>query len=198
MKRCRILIIIAAVLCCQFAYATIIHIPGDYPTIQQGINASANGDTVLVQPGEYIENIDFGGKNIAVGSRFLTTGDTTYISSTIIDGDSAGSVVTFENGEDSTAVIVGFTIRDGHAILGGGILCDSSHPKIANNYIANNSTYGQYPLNLGGGIYCFNSNSYITGNTISENAACYGGGIYCDSSNSIICNNIIMQNFATY
>ena len=37
--------------------ATIINIPSDYLTIQEGINESANGDTVLVQPGTYVENI---------------------------------------------------------------------------------------------------------------------------------------------
>ena len=33
------------------AFATIIDIPDDYPTIQEGIDASNDGDTVLVQPG---------------------------------------------------------------------------------------------------------------------------------------------------
>jgi len=86
--------------------ATIINIPADYPTIQQGINVSAVGDTVLVQPGTYVENINFNGHNIVLASLFLTTQDTSYISSTIIDGNQAGSVAAFESGEDSTAAIV--------------------------------------------------------------------------------------------
>lgn len=72
--------------------ATIINIPDDYPTIQAGIDASSDCDTVLVQPGTYVENIDFNGHNIVVGSLFLTIGDTSYISSTVIDGDSSGSI----------------------------------------------------------------------------------------------------------
>ena len=34
----------------------------------------------------------------------LTTGDTSYINQTIIDGNNDGTVVTFEIGEDSTGI----------------------------------------------------------------------------------------------
>ena len=37
----------------QALLGNIINIPSDYPTIQGGIDASVNGDTVLVQPGTY-------------------------------------------------------------------------------------------------------------------------------------------------
>src|SRR6266436_2220044 len=48
--------------------ASIIHVPGDRPTIQAGINAASSGDIVLVAPGTYIENINFMGKAITVKS----------------------------------------------------------------------------------------------------------------------------------
>ncbi len=56
---------------------------GDHTTIQAAINASSNGDIVLVYAGTYTENIDFGGKNITVQSLYGTTSDASYISSTM-------------------------------------------------------------------------------------------------------------------
>lgn len=200
------------------ASATIINIPADYPTIQEGIDASSDGDTVLVQPGIYVENINFNGHNIVVGSLFLTTADTSYISSTIIDGNESERVVKFVGEEDSTAVITGFTIQNGYteypeygggiycannssptithnaisensAHRGGGIYCDNSNPTITNNIIDGNSSDS-----FGGGIYCLISNPIISNNIISSNSAYGGGGIYCSSSNPMIINNTIIEN----
>lgn len=199
--------------------ATIINVPDDYETIQEGIDASSDGDTVLVQPGAYVENINFNGHNITLGSLFLTTGDTSYISATIIDGDSSGSVVTFESGEDSAAVITGFTIQNGYTELaGGGINCYYSSPTINNNIIYENSAYsfgggicctdanstiinnsivGNSVEFFGGGISCIRSNLTISNNTINDNISShFGGGINCGDCNPIISNNIISENFS--
>jgi hypothetical protein len=126
--------IIFVMLAYNLCWPTIINIPADWPTIQQGIDASVDGDTVLVQPGIYVENINFNGHNISLGSLYFTTGDTNYIPQTIIDGDSSGSVVTFVSGENNNAKIVGFTIQRGSAFEGGGIFCSGSHPVIARRY----------------------------------------------------------------
>jgi hypothetical protein len=115
-------------------FSTMLHVPADFSTIQSAIDASRAADTVLVSPGRYLENINFKGKNIVVGSLFLTTGDTAYVSSTIIDGDRKARVVTFDNNEDSTTVLCGFTITNGYAsgsypaCNGGGILCYPASP----------------------------------------------------------------------
>jgi hypothetical protein len=204
MKR---LIILSALLA-GFAYttasATIINIPTDYPTIQQGIDAGTEGDTVLVQPGTYYENINFNGRNIVLGSLFLTTGDTSYIEQTVIDGDSSGTVVTFENGEDNAAVIAGFVIQKGLGTSrGGGISCIYSDPTITYNHIRGNFSVGSHMIDgVGAGIYCSYSDAVISHNTISGNLALglwtwgLGGGIYCWTSNPEISDNYIFENHA--
>jgi len=74
-----------------------LNVPGDYATIQGAIDAAVNGDTVLVAPGTYVENIDFLVKAITVKSS-------SGAEATVIDGGNPpdpdfGSVVTFSNGE---------------------------------------------------------------------------------------------------
>jgi len=175
------------------ANSTIINIPDDYPTIQEGIDHGADGDTVLVQPDTYYENLDFNSHNIVLGSMFLVTQDTAYIWNTIIDGDSAGSVITFENGEDSTAQVVGFTIQNGYAgysDYGGGIGCRYSSPTIRSNIIKDNGAEDE-----GGGVYCYHSDPAINRNIIVRNSAKdWGGGVYCHQSSPRICNNAIAGN----
>src|SRR5205814_7634056 len=83
-----------------------INVPAAQPTIQAGINAASNGDTVLVAPGTYYENINFMGKGITVtssGGPSVTT----------INGGAAGSVVMFRTNEGRNSVLSGFTITSG-------------------------------------------------------------------------------------
>jgi len=56
------------ILCPLVADAATIHVPADYGTIQEAIDAAVGGDTVLVAPGTYVENIDFLGKAITLKS----------------------------------------------------------------------------------------------------------------------------------
>ncbi|MBP6871049.1 MAG: T9SS type A sorting domain-containing protein [Bacteroidales bacterium] len=169
------------------AYPQIITVKqdgtGDFTAIQQAIIASQDGDTVLAWPGIYYENLDFNGKSLTLASLNLTTGDPTYIHTTVIDGNQQGRCVTM-NSNEQLAAIYGFTMRNGwerfgpHAISdnsGGGILAyEIGELKVTNCIIKDNQVNGG-----GGGIYCKDLTLYLSGVFIFNNYAVSGGGGIC-------------------
>lgn len=168
-----------------------IEVPADEPSIQAGIRAATDGDTVLVAPGVYYENICFRGKRILLTSYLEPRWERRHPEETIIDGscpshpDSA-AVVSFLDGEDSTAVLRGFTLRGGAGLLlsdrrcGGGVCCQRAGPTIAGNLIIGNAAH------CGGGIHYRDTADRrlrLTGNEIRWNAASnFGGGIWIPGS----------------
>ena len=76
-----------------YHHPTLIHVPGDYATIQEAINEASHYDTVLVAEDTYYENINFLGKPILVASEFILDGDTNHINNTIIDGSQAAILI---------------------------------------------------------------------------------------------------------
>jgi hypothetical protein len=113
---------------------------GRAPTIQAGIDSASAGDTVLVSPGTYPENIQFSGRPIVLKS---SDGP----SSTVIDGRQLGSVVTVGDVEGQGTVIDGFAITRGSSTEGGGIYCGEASVTIRNNWIFENHA------DFGGGIH---------------------------------------------
>jgi hypothetical protein len=183
------IIVLALLLIRLQSQGTIHHIPADYPTIQAGINASSPGDTVLVSPGTYRENITFMVKGIHLASLFLVTGDTSYISHTIIKANQSGCVVGFFNGTESNTMLTGFTIT--WAMSGGGIGCYYANPTVSDVILTVNTSY------QGGGICLTNSNPILRNLTIKNNYAHeQGGGIFCDRSNPVMLNVTISNNTA--
>jgi hypothetical protein len=63
-----------------------IHVPEDYATIQEAVNAAGNGDTVIVGPGTYTGGIIISGKSITLASQYHTSGEQALIDQTIISG----------------------------------------------------------------------------------------------------------------
>jgi hypothetical protein len=158
-----------------------------FKTIQAGIDAAYDGDTVLVADGTYTgignKNLDFGGKAITVKSE-------NGAAVTIIDCKKDGRGFCFHSGETELSVVDGFTITNGYVGSdegGGGIECsNSSSPTIRNNTITGNSS------GFGGGIACNSSYPTISNNTITGNSAANdGGGIECYQSSPTIINNTI-------
>jgi len=171
-----------------------IRIPADYATIQAGIDAASDGDTVLVADGTYTgegnKNLDFKGKAITVQSQ---NGPAVCI----IDCEGDGRGFYFQTAEGKSSVVFGFTISNGNPgdASAGGIACvDGASPSIINCVISNNSC-----SRYGGGIWCFNSSPTITRCRFNGNTAGYrGGAIYCDMSSPVITNCIFYGNTATH
>ncbi|MBL8897090.1 MAG: right-handed parallel beta-helix repeat-containing protein, partial [Planctomycetes bacterium] len=158
--------------------------------IQDGITAALPGDTVLVAPGTYVENVDFLGKAIELRS---VRGPL----ATIVDGGLAGACVSFVNGEGPASIIQGFTLTNGSGRPvtgggeGGGIACLSSSPTIRGNRIVRNAP------RWGGGIACRSGSSpLIVGNLIADNTAPgAGGGLYLHTNCAPrLENNLIFRN----
>jgi len=180
------------------AKAATIHVPNDQPSIQAGIDAALSGDTVMVHPGTYSENIDFRGKPITVTSL-------QGAAVTIIDGGGRGPVATFVTGESLTSVLNGFTLQNGLSTFdmpafgdGGGVWIKNTSPAIQNNVIRNNRACE------GPGIFVRSGSPLIQGNTISNNTqyGCSGGiggggiGIVSGPAARIL-NNVITDNLLT-
>lgn len=201
-----------------------IRVPEDYKNIQEAVNASNKGDTILIASGTYSELVFVSFKNSHItikgaGGSVTTPDDLTDDS--IIDGTESGRPLTI-NGHHVT--IDGFTIINGrgeHAggnvdcqgdgcVLknnlimkgeteswggyGGGIYVRASNVRIVDNIIQDNWAWAS-----GGGIYCSSGdNNVITGNTIYDNQADWAGGIYCKSKSILIKNNVIDDNYADF
>lgn len=154
-------VLISLVLSFATGMAKTIHVPADHSKIQQAIEAAAPGDVVLVQPGLYIEKLDFLGKSIVV--KGTAPADSEIVAETIVDADSSGSVVSFTSGEGRDAVLSGLTLTGGsgsvyrygpsgmESFAGGGVYCEGSGPTIDRCVITrNNVTVGS---SRGGGVH---------------------------------------------
>ena len=61
--------------------AETFHVPEDFSSIQNAINAASNTDSILVWPGLYEETLDFDGKEIVVSSLYFIANDSSLIDS---------------------------------------------------------------------------------------------------------------------
>jgi len=148
-------------------------------SIQAAIIAAAPGTTLCVNPGTYPGLIDFLGKPI----RLISSGGPTL---TILDGGGAGPVVTFSLAEGRDSILDGFTIRNGQAPYGGGILIQQASPTIRNCIVSDNWARGSRTMGGGIGVIRVQSNPSITCTQFLRNRAdFYGGGLMSTFSASI-------------
>ncbi|MFQ6041923.1 MAG: right-handed parallel beta-helix repeat-containing protein [Candidatus Poribacteria bacterium] len=182
-------IVVCMMLIASIAWSDIIHVPGDYPTIQAGINAAVSGkDTVLVADGTYNENIDFNGKAIVVMSESGPTETTIHGTGNVVIGATGSTIQGFTitgGGYGIYAYLATMTIRD-NIITGNGSGIGTSNyrePLIEKNLIYNNSSNGIHAS--------FYSEPTIINNTIASNG---GHGISSWTGAGLVVNNIIVFN----
>jgi len=181
-------------------------------TIQRGIDAGYHGDTVIVYPGKYVEDIDYKEKNIALASRYLTTNDSTYRDNTVIQGK-----VTMES-LDSRAALIGFMIYKnrikiyyGSPVLkrihireynGRGALYFNTTDLVTVDHIEVKNNHLQVSESQGGAVTILSSKVILNNAVIDSNINTYnigsqnGGGIYSDDSFVTINNSQINDNAA--
>jgi hypothetical protein len=173
--------------------ARIIWVPDSASSIQTAITRANSGDTVLADTGIYEERIELRGHGVTVASRFLLTGDSSFIGNTVIQpGTSPGTVVSFYGAGDSIDVLAGFTIRNGSGGNGGGIHCWGGSPLIVSNVIEDNFVTAD-----GGGVMVqFGAKPTVRGNIIRRNRTnTWGGGVYIhDGCSPVVERNVIYDN----
>lgn len=189
--------LLAVVLGSGTSFAVTIHVPAKQPTIQQGIDAASEGDTVLVAQNYYSgplnRNLSFGGKNIALLSDSVEP-------LTVISCEGVARGFLFNSGEDTTSVVRGFAVSNAAADTGAGAYClNGSSPRFEQcEFIFCEAQ------DIGGAL-CANASSPVLRDCLiwtssagsSDREYGYGGGMACLSGSSpLIANTEFLINEA--
>ena len=164
----------------EFDIPTGINVPSDYPDVQEALFKAFPHESITVQPGTYVENLHFLGKNVLL--RSTEPQDAGIVESTVIDGGAWYSTVRFSGEEEEPCVIEGCRFTNGSAISGGAISGNGCKASIKNNIIDSNVA-----AERGGGV--FDCDGRIFNNRIEENSSDVGGGL-ADCDDWIKGNNI--------
>jgi hypothetical protein len=183
--------------------ARIINVPQEYGSISTAVTLATGGDTILVAPGFYQENILIYNKKIVLASNFLLDSLAATVSQTVINGSSPadpdrGSVVTISGSGSSGTMLTGFTLTGGFGTFlgdryagGGAFVTDCPDASITFNLVTGNSaTYG-------GGVAAYGSSPRFERNIIAYNFSTYGGGIDLKYSPAQISRNMVARNDAS-
>src|SRR5262245_13327095 len=179
------------------ALAANLRVPQQFPTIQAALNAASDGDTVIVAPGTYVENLFI--------SRPVTLRSSGGAETTTIDGGGSQPVIVAIGTGAEAVTIAGFTITNGFNSFtsGGGIIAAAGGIvaryvtiTIRDNIIRNNVGC------LGSGINTLLASVTIQHNQIVDNPqtpecdGADGGGMFVNGNGvgpSLVANNLIAR-----
>lgn len=173
-----------------------LFVPSQFATIQAAVNAANSGDTILVSPGVYLENID-------LGTKSLTIRATDGPGATVIDAQNIGRGIVMR----SPSTIEGLTIQNGRAPNGqptggnyyggdgGGIYivepvnAVSALPFVVRGCVVTGCRAGDGAVttSLGGGFTLV----FTPGNGGN------GGGIYASTGSKVVIDRCVVSGNAT-
>jgi len=185
--------------------AETINVPGDYSTIQAGIDAAMDGDIVLVADGIYTGT---GNKNLELDGKAIELTSESGPANCILNIGNSGRGFYLHQGETEETIISGFTITNGSM---GGMFIWSCTPIIENCWILDNNTSGIYLSGAsatirkcviagnatgsnGGGMSVASANPLIQNCTFYGNSAAHGGAISLSNASPMINSCIISYN----
>jgi hypothetical protein len=164
-----------------------IYVPGDQPTIQSGINVALDGDTVIVAPGTYAENITVSGKGIVL----LSEGGTAV--TTLTPASLPSNILHYVNDYGKSNTVQGFTftgVNELHCIesMQGTLIADNCR-------FIDNILSGE----IGGAVMIWNKATIRNCQFMNNSGAKHGGAIrWVNSGGGVIENNEFRDNSARY
>lgn len=155
-----------------------LHVPQQYASIQAAIDASADGDVVVVGAGTYRDPVNLRGRKITLRSAFGPA-------DTVFDGSNyETSILTARSGETLATRVEGFTFRRGFGTTtrecnlggrkGGAIFTLNSGVSIVDCVFEDN---GAYDEGYGGAIFACAADVAIAGSRFDRNVSAHGGAI---------------------
>ncbi|MBD3165894.1 T9SS type A sorting domain-containing protein [bacterium] len=195
----QLLVVVAIVILLPAAmFSELIEIPNDFPTIQEGIDASSSGDTILVLPGIYNEYLLIDQHAITLASMFILDPDTTWRDNTHLVGSplSVQPLIEIQGPFEDSVRVTGLTIRDNHKTMNGpgaGIVGQ----ELLFNFSYNRISANQCSSSAGGVLN--NSSGTFYANIIEDNAVIlyHGGFLFLGVGTVHFNRNLVLNNSAS-
>lgn len=162
---------------------------GDFPTIQDALNAARTGDVIALLPGTYRgpgnRAIDFLGKGVLVQSA---SDDPTNC---VIDCEGTTFGAMFVRGEWRDAGVRGVTFTRGSSTLAGAIVIDESSPTIEKCHFNDNFASG-----MGGGAIAWTATEGVIRDCVFEanHTSLGGGAIYSHLASGAEISDCVFRN----
>jgi len=175
--------------------ADILPVPNDHETVQDAIDESSQGDTVLLATGEYEEGVIIRLHGLTIASEYILDEDTSVIEETILLGAHDLRPITIRPGTVGAVIIFGLTITEGNLpdSIGGGIRADGIEDQLVEIHLIRNIIRDNAARSYGAAYlqYCDGSVRY---NRFEDNAANTVGALGVSYSTMIIEYNSFINN----